>query len=60
VTIDPEPGQQGHGEIDHLCGFGDDDGLACESAKPVSLAAMISFNVMGRRLALHQCVLGYD
>ena len=60
MTIDPEPGKQGPGEIDHLCGFGDDDGLAFESAKPMSLAAMIAFNIMGRRFALHQFGLGYD
>jgi Putative transposase of IS4/5 family (DUF4096) len=47
---------KGHREIDHRCGCGDDDRLAFESAKPMSLSAMMSFNVMGRGLALHQGV----
>jgi hypothetical protein len=52
--------KQGHGEIDHLFGLGDDDRLALEAPEPMTLAAMMALNGIGRRFALQQFVLGYD
>jgi hypothetical protein len=52
--------KQGHGEIDHLLGLGDHDGLALEAPEPMARPAMVALNGLRRRLALHQLVLRDD
>ena len=60
VSIDPELGEEGHSEIDHLLRLGDNDGLALEAAKPVALPTVIPLDVMRRGFTLHQLVLWDD
>ena len=60
VPIDPELGEEGHGEIDHLFGCGDNDRLTFEASEPVALAAMMAFDVLCCRFTLHELVLRDD
>ena len=60
VSIDPELGEECHGEIDHLLRRGDKDGLALEAAKPVALPTVMPFDGMRRGFTLHQLVLWDD
>jgi hypothetical protein len=57
MTIDPELGEESHRQIDHLLGFGNNDGLPFEPSKPVALSAMIPLNASRARFAHHQLVL---
>ena len=60
MTIDPELGKERHRQIDHLLGFGNNDGLPFEPATPVALSAMIPLNAPRARFALHQLALRQD
>ena len=60
MTIAPKLGEERHRQIDHLLGFGNNDGLPFEPAKPVALSAMIALNAPRARFALHQLVLRQD
>jgi hypothetical protein len=60
VPIDPKLGKQGHREIHHLGGFGDNDRLAFEAPEPVALPTVIPFDIVRGRFTLHQLVLRDD
>ena len=57
VPIDPKLREQCHGEIDHLCGLRDNDGLALEASEPMPLPTVIAFDDMGRGFTLRQLIL---
>lgn len=51
IPIHPETSEQGHGQLDHCFGFGDDDRLPFEAPKPVPLPTMIPLHAIRSRLA---------